>query len=192
MGQRYPWHRLIRPPMVAQVLDAMAVASCFHNLHSEGLVVKPPAYSGSRQLLPTLHCSCKVNNKLSFLFRTDTTLISPLVPFRGNDQTLRELTSDTYQDQVLLMRKKQKRDCKYIWHFHKEVTPARVLSIRATQGYLAQENPKFGNRYIIQAIVRIDTEQVSSTIRPFVPSFYPSLSVVILYLDSSSHITLTL
>ncbi|KAG6889406.1 hypothetical protein C0992_005328 [Termitomyces sp. T32_za158] len=78
---------------------------------------------------------------------------------KGDDQTLRELTAGTHQDQVFRLRKKQKRDCKYIWHFHKEVTPARVLSIRASQGYLAQEPPKFGNRFIIQALVRIDTEQ---------------------------------
>ncbi|KAG6861321.1 hypothetical protein C0995_001640 [Termitomyces sp. Mi166 len=78
---------------------------------------------------------------------------------KGDDHTIKELASGTYQDQILRLKKKQNRDCKYIWHFHKEVTPARVLSIRAMPAYLAAEQPKFGNRNVVQALVRIDTEQ---------------------------------
>ncbi|KAG5341350.1 hypothetical protein C0989_011229 [Termitomyces sp. Mn162] len=78
---------------------------------------------------------------------------------KRDDQTIKELASSTYQDQILRLRKKQRWDCKYFWHFHKEVTPARVLSIRAAPGYLAIDPPKFGNRNAVQALVRIDTEQ---------------------------------
>ncbi|KAG6810764.1 hypothetical protein H0H92_010446 [Tricholoma furcatifolium] len=78
---------------------------------------------------------------------------------RGDDKTLKSLATDTYQDEVIRLRKKQNSSWKYIWNFHKEVTPARVVSIRASQGYLATEDPKFGNRMMVHALVRLDTEQ---------------------------------
>ncbi|KAG6837088.1 hypothetical protein H0H93_014980 [Arthromyces matolae] len=78
----------------------------------------------------------------------------------GDDQAIKRLTTHTYQDHMLKLRKKQQQRSKYLWHFHKEVSPARVLSIRANQGYLATDEPKFGNRMMVHALVRIDTEQV--------------------------------
>ncbi|KAG5646721.1 hypothetical protein DXG03_002403 [Asterophora parasitica] len=78
---------------------------------------------------------------------------------RGDDQTIRELSTATYQDHMMGLRKKQKSNYTYLWRFHKEVTPARVLSIRATEGYLATEEPKFGNRMMVHALIRFDTEQ---------------------------------
>ena len=50
---------------------------------------------------------------------------------------------------------------KYIWNFHKELSPLRVLSIRATEGNLGEADPPFGSRLTIQALCRIHTEQVS-------------------------------
>ncbi|KAG6817117.1 hypothetical protein H0H87_012638 [Tephrocybe sp. NHM501043] len=78
---------------------------------------------------------------------------------QGDDAGLRSFSTDSYQDQILHLRKKQKPGYKFFWTYHREVTPARVLSIRATQGYLATDDPKFGNRMMVHALVRLDTEQ---------------------------------
>lgn len=59
--------------------------------------------------------------------------------------------------------KKNQPGVKYIWRFHRELSPTRVISIRASEGYLAAEDPKFGNRMMIHALVRIDSEQVRSS-----------------------------
>jgi hypothetical protein len=61
--------------------------------------------------------------------------------------------------------KKNQPGVKYIWRFHRELSPTRVISIRGTEGYLAPEDPKIGNRMIVHALVRIDSEQVRSFVR---------------------------
>lgn len=58
------------------------------------------------------------------------------------------------------LKRNQNPNVTYVWRFHREVTPTRVISIRGTEGYLATEDPKFGNRMMIHALVRIDSEQV--------------------------------
>ena len=76
-----------------------------------------------------------------------------------DERTIKELTTSSYQDTALRLKRSQNPNFKYIWRFHREVNPARVLSIRATEGYLAAEEPKFGNRMMVHALVKIDTEQ---------------------------------
>ncbi|KAG5637023.1 hypothetical protein H0H81_006058 [Sphagnurus paluster] len=78
---------------------------------------------------------------------------------RQDDKAIKELSTSVYQDHVLRTRRKQSPNFTYLWRLHKEVTPARVISIRATEGYLATEDPKFGNRMMVHALVRLDTEQ---------------------------------
>lgn len=43
------------------------------------------------------------------------------------------------------------------------VPPVTIVSIRATEVYLAEQDPKIGNRLVIQALVKFDTTQVSGT-----------------------------
>ncbi|GLB42111.1 hypothetical protein LshimejAT787_1101260 [Lyophyllum shimeji] len=78
---------------------------------------------------------------------------------RQDDKMIRELSASTYQDHIMRLKKKQHPHYTYLWRIHKEITPTRVLSIRATEGYLATEDPKFGNRMMVHALVRIDSEQ---------------------------------
>ncbi|KAF5381363.1 hypothetical protein D9615_008301 [Tricholomella constricta] len=78
---------------------------------------------------------------------------------RQDDQTIKELSTSVYQDHIMHLRKRQQSHFTYLWRFHKEVTPARVVSIRATEGYLATDEPKFGNRMMVHALIRLDTEQ---------------------------------
>lgn len=82
---------------------------------------------------------------------------------RQDDKTVKQLTSSTYyDDSIRLLKKNHKPGLTYIWRFHREITPTRVISIRANEGYLATEEPKIGNRMMVHALVRIDTEQVSA------------------------------
>ncbi|KAG6864052.1 hypothetical protein C0991_000606, partial [Blastosporella zonata] len=71
-----------------------------------------------------------------------------------DDAAIKSFTTDVYQEHMIRQRKKQKPNHKYIW-LHREVTPPRVISLRAAQGYLATEEPKFGNRMMVHALVRI-------------------------------------
>lgn len=47
-----------------------------------------------------------------------------------------------------------------IWRLHRVVEPVQVLSLRVTQGYFADAEPRFGNRLLAHALVKFDTEQV--------------------------------
>lgn len=49
----------------------------------------------------------------------------------------------------------------YIWRFHRELSPTRVISLRGMQAFYGKSPPKSGNRNTVQALVRFDTEQVS-------------------------------
>ncbi|KAF8644921.1 hypothetical protein AX16_008203 [Volvariella volvacea WC 439] len=77
-----------------------------------------------------------------------------------DSRVVKSLTTSTYHDHVLkLLKKSHNPALTKIWRFHKEVTPTRVISIRSTEGYLANEEPKFGNRMMVHALVKFDTEQ---------------------------------
>jgi protein MBA1 len=81
---------------------------------------------------------------------------------RQNSRVIKDLTRNTYQDNMLRLMKKNQPGVKYIWRFHRELSPTRVISIRGTEAYLASEDPKIGNRMMVHALVRIDSEQVRS------------------------------
>ncbi|KAJ8508057.1 hypothetical protein ONZ45_g9635 [Pleurotus djamor] len=66
---------------------------------------------------------------------------------------------DAYQDNQLKLLKRRNPDFHYKWRFHGEVSPTRILSVRAMEGYLSPEEPRFGNRYMVHILVRFDTEQ---------------------------------
>lgn len=83
---------------------------------------------------------------------------------RQDDKGVKRLTASSYLETITgLLKRRQNPSLTYIWRFHKEVTPTRVLSIRATEGYLGTEDPKFGNRMMMHALVRFDTEQVPNS-----------------------------
>ncbi|KAF9010029.1 hypothetical protein BDQ17DRAFT_1347384 [Cyathus striatus] len=79
----------------------------------------------------------------------------------GDKKTAHSLTTTAHKTRVTeLMNKYGKENgYTYIWRFHREVVPTQVLSIRTVEGYLANEEPKFGNRMLIHALVKFDTEQ---------------------------------
>ncbi|KAG9221726.1 hypothetical protein CCMSSC00406_0005639 [Pleurotus cornucopiae] len=66
---------------------------------------------------------------------------------------------DSYQDTQLKLLKKRSQEYLYKWRFHGELSPTRILSIRAMEGYLSPEEPRFGNRFMAHILVKFDTEQ---------------------------------
>ena len=68
-----------------------------------------------------------------------------------------------------LFRKRKASDL-YVWRLHgpdtkpdPDTVAARVVSIRAVDGYLATSPPKIGNRLLVHALVKFNTNQVRST-----------------------------
>src|SRR6266550_6359959 len=81
---------------------------------------------------------------------------------RGDDKHIKRLTTASYQNDVFRMLKKHQsftRTC--IWRFHREMSPTKVLSIRGVEGHLGVDAPKIGNRMMVHALIKFDTEQVS-------------------------------
>jgi len=80
-----------------------------------------------------------------------------------DEKEILKWTTFAYHKQSLELAKTLKskyRDAKAIWELRREVNPTQVLSLRITEGYLAPENPRFGNRLLVHALVKFDTEQV--------------------------------
>ncbi|KAJ7778267.1 hypothetical protein B0H16DRAFT_1301453 [Mycena metata] len=80
-----------------------------------------------------------------------------------NRPQLLALTMKPYSDEVLALL--EKNDALYRrWHFHREVTPTRILSLRAADGHFGKDMPPTGSRIGVQALVRFDTEQASRSL----------------------------
>ncbi|KAK7044756.1 hypothetical protein R3P38DRAFT_2880678 [Favolaschia claudopus] len=78
---------------------------------------------------------------------------------KGNTKRIQDLTMPPYADEVLALAEKKPRGTLYRWTFHREVTPTRILSLRAGDGEFSKHMPETGSRVAIQALVRFDTEQ---------------------------------
>ncbi|KAF8800612.1 hypothetical protein BYT27DRAFT_7116937 [Phlegmacium glaucopus] len=79
-----------------------------------------------------------------------------------SEKDLRKITTFSYQKHVLEMLRTSKSkhpDARLFWELHREYEPTRILSLRVTQGHLGDEEPRFGNRLMIHALLKFDTEQ---------------------------------
>ena len=82
---------------------------------------------------------------------------------RRNEKELIKVTTFSYQKRALEMLKTYKTkhaNTSLFWQMHRECEPTRILSIRVTQGHLGDEEPRFGNRLMVHALLKFDTEQV--------------------------------
>lgn len=84
--------------------------------------------------------------------------------FSNDVKRIKTYAIDSYQDTQLKLLKKRSQEYLYKWRFHGELSPTRILSIRAMEGYLSPEEPRFGNRFMAHILVKFDTEQVSITL----------------------------
>ncbi len=89
-------------------------------------------------------------------------LLSTDTIFRGDDKPIKKLAISDYKVQLLKLVHAQDPSRVYVWKFHGEKAPCKVVSIRAIQAHLGKEDPKFGNRLLVQALVKFDTLQVRS------------------------------
>lgn len=80
---------------------------------------------------------------------------------RNDLKEIKRLAADSFLTETLAAQKKRSSAHTYVWRFHREVKPTQIVSLRATEGYLSPEDPKFGNRLMVHALVKFDTEQVS-------------------------------
>ncbi|KAK2461237.1 hypothetical protein APHAL10511_006764 [Amanita phalloides] len=79
---------------------------------------------------------------------------------KRDDRQIKRLTTTSYQGNVLrVLKKNQRLSHICTWRFHREVSPTQVLSIRGMEGNLGIHEPKFGNRMMVHALVKFDTEQ---------------------------------
>ncbi|KAF7316188.1 hypothetical protein MIND_00137000 [Mycena indigotica] len=74
-------------------------------------------------------------------------------------EPLNELAMRPFIDEFSAIVRQRALDNTYFWNFHREVSPTRILSLRAVDGDFGKEMPATGSRIAIQALVRFDTEQ---------------------------------
>jgi len=77
----------------------------------------------------------------------------------GDSKTLKKLTNSGYYAHLQSLLKNRSPNQNYVWKQYWDVKPAKIVSIRAIDGHLGRGVPKFGNRLVIQALVRFDTMQ---------------------------------
>jgi len=94
----------------------------------------------------------------------DLKLSSPASCSR-NERDARKVTTSEYQKHICDLIKKSLKtnpNGRLIWQLHRVVEPIKVLSLRVTQGYFDEQEPKFGNRWMAHALVKFHTEQVQN------------------------------
>jgi len=78
----------------------------------------------------------------------------------GDVGTIKRLTINPYTGHLQgLLKSRTSANQRFRWTLHSEVTPARIVSIRAIEGHLGRGAPRMGNRFVVQALVRFDTMQ---------------------------------
>lgn len=83
---------------------------------------------------------------------------------RGDRKTLNGLTAYEYQTYAIDLLKKNEarirpRQLSTTWELSSLVSPVKILSLRTFPLYTAAEEPKYGNRLCVQALVRFETMQ---------------------------------
>lgn len=78
----------------------------------------------------------------------------------GNVKAIKTLTAAEYQTELLRRVKKQPSNLTFKWNLEGVVSPIQIVSLRVAQYHMGKEDPKFGSRYLVHALVKLDTEQV--------------------------------
>jgi mitochondrial protein MBA1 len=97
------------------------------------------------------------------MFSTFLLVFSLSTSSRRNEKDLIKITTFSYQKHALELLKTYKTkhaNTSLFWQMHREYEPTRILSLRVIQGHLGDEEPRFGNRLMIHALLKFDTEQV--------------------------------
>ncbi|KAJ7892920.1 hypothetical protein B0H14DRAFT_2686438 [Mycena olivaceomarginata] len=78
---------------------------------------------------------------------------------KGNTKRIADLTMPPFTAEATALAERATPDTLYRWAFHREVSPTRILSLRAGDGEFGKVMPETGSRVAVQALVRFDTEQ---------------------------------
>ncbi|KIP07304.1 hypothetical protein PHLGIDRAFT_89777 [Phlebiopsis gigantea 11061_1 CR5-6] len=77
----------------------------------------------------------------------------------GDEKTVKRLTISNYEEDLRRRLRSQNANYVYVWKFHGESKPAKVVSIRAEEVNLSSSPVTYGNRLLIQACVKFETTQ---------------------------------
>lgn len=82
--------------------------------------------------------------------------------FSGDEKLIKKYTTDAYRSRLLKMIQGRDPKLAFRWQYHgsNDKLLCRVVSLRAIEANLSMEDPKFGNRLLVQALVKFDTNQV--------------------------------
>jgi len=79
---------------------------------------------------------------------------------KGDEKTLKQITAYEFQQRAMeLARRKSLYDAFKVWTLHSEVSPCRILSLRALPAHHGRQEPKTGNRLAVQVLARFETLQ---------------------------------
>lgn len=90
--------------------------------------------------------------------------------YRNDQKVVKKYAVQGYRDTLLKRISSRDKEKHYVWRLHGENKPCAVLSIRAFFGHMGSSPPTFGNRLVIQALVKFDTNQVCRNF--YVPGLY--------------------
>jgi len=77
----------------------------------------------------------------------------------GDEKTVRRLSIHAEQEHYLKLARKRDPSRVYVWKYHGERTPCRVVSIRCTPANLGTNVRNGDSRLLVQVLVRFDTLQ---------------------------------
>ena len=89
-----------------------------------------------------------------------TSLFIHVSQHRGDVKALRKYTTSPYKDVLLKRVQARDKNSRHLWQLHSENAPPQILSIRSFIGHMGAQDPLQGNRLVIQALVKFDTNQV--------------------------------
>jgi protein MBA1 len=118
-----------------------------------------------------MHMNDAIAKFVIYMLSTFFLVFSLLHPSsRRNEKDLIKITTFSYQKHALEMLKTYKTklaNTSLFWQMHREYEPTRILSLRVIQGHLGDEEPRFGNRLMVHALLKFDTEQVRLVLTAF-------------------------
>lgn len=110
-----------------------------------------------------MHMNDAIAKFVICMFSTFFSCILIVYILRRNEKDLIKITTFSYQKHALELLKNYKSkhaNTSLFWQMHREYEPTRILSLRVIQGHLGDEEPRFGNRLMVHALLKFDTEQV--------------------------------
>ncbi|KAA1472553.1 hypothetical protein DENSPDRAFT_838864 [Dentipellis sp. KUC8613] len=150
--------------------NALVNARCMHMIAKDSMF--PNVYVKRPLSLNTFHARSTRDNawvaplRATFLdtYEKVNTAIAT-----GDVKTLKSLTTVDYQktamERLRALHPKAGTPYTYQWKLHELRSPVRIESVRASETYMSQQEPKTGSRLLAQMLVRFDSTQTLERFR---------------------------